>query len=163
MLYFTLLSSFCIWDKNLTYISQLTSNNLISCCKSHSELCPLKTATAGIVISFSLVFCPLYTVQLILHIYVYIYIYIYYIYIYNIYIYICVDNNFNILFMSNYYIYYIHIHIYIYIIYIYMYCPEISLILIISTPLSIVFRAVNHNKIALSFSGTTKSNVIINF
>ena len=43
---FNLLSSFCIWTKHLTYISQLTSNNLTSCCKSHSELCPLKTATA---------------------------------------------------------------------------------------------------------------------
>ena len=29
----------------LTYISQLMSNNIISCCKSHSELCPLKSAT----------------------------------------------------------------------------------------------------------------------
>ena len=26
--------------------SQLTSNNIISCFKSHSELCPLKMATA---------------------------------------------------------------------------------------------------------------------
>ena len=43
---FTLLSSFCIWTKHLTYISQLTSNNITSCCKSHSELFPLKTATA---------------------------------------------------------------------------------------------------------------------
>ena len=43
---FNLLSSFCIWTKHLTYISQLTSNNLTSCCKSHSELCPLKMATA---------------------------------------------------------------------------------------------------------------------
>ena len=42
---FTLLFSFRIWTKNLTYISQMTSNNIISCCKSHSELCPLKTAT----------------------------------------------------------------------------------------------------------------------
>ena len=41
-----LLFSFCIWTKNLTYISQLTSNNIIYCCKSHSELCPLKMATA---------------------------------------------------------------------------------------------------------------------
>ena len=43
---FTLLSSFCIWTKNLTYISQLTSDNIISCCKLHSALCPLKMATA---------------------------------------------------------------------------------------------------------------------
>ena len=37
---------FLIWTKNLMYISQLTSNNIISCCKSHSELYPFKTATA---------------------------------------------------------------------------------------------------------------------
>ena len=43
---FTLLSSFCIWTNNLTYISQLTSNNITYCCKSHSEFCPLKTAKA---------------------------------------------------------------------------------------------------------------------
>ena len=42
----TLLSSFCVWTKNLTHISQLTSNNIISWCKSHSELCTLKTVTA---------------------------------------------------------------------------------------------------------------------
>ena len=34
------------WNKNLTYISRLMSTNIISSCKSHSELCPLKTATA---------------------------------------------------------------------------------------------------------------------
>ena len=36
----------CIWTKNLTYISQMASNNIISCCIWHSELCPLKTATS---------------------------------------------------------------------------------------------------------------------
>ena len=32
----TLLSSICMWTENLTYISQLTSKNITSCCKSHS-------------------------------------------------------------------------------------------------------------------------------
>ena len=52
---FTLLSFFCIWTKNLMYISQLKSNNIISCCKSHSELCPLKIATAET--SWKLLYC----------------------------------------------------------------------------------------------------------
>ena len=52
---FTLLSSFWIWTKNLTYISQLTSNIIISCCKSHSELCPLKTASVKT--SWELLYC----------------------------------------------------------------------------------------------------------
>ena len=43
---FTLVSFFCVWAKNLTYISQLTPNSKISCCESHSQLCPLKTAKA---------------------------------------------------------------------------------------------------------------------
>ena len=43
---FTLLSLSCIWTKTLTYISQLTSNNQISCCRSLLQLCPLKAATA---------------------------------------------------------------------------------------------------------------------
>ena len=30
---------FCVWTKNLTYISQLMSNNIISCCKSYLQLC----------------------------------------------------------------------------------------------------------------------------
>ena len=77
---FTLLSSFCIWTKNLTYISQLTSNNIISCCKSDSELCPLKTPTAEtrweLYIVFTSVF-PIIHCATYAYIYIYIYIYIY--------------------------------------------------------------------------------------
>ena len=43
---FTLRFHFCIWTKNLTYISQRTSNNIISYCKSNLQLCPMKRATA---------------------------------------------------------------------------------------------------------------------
>ena len=42
---FTLLSSLCIWTKNLTHISQLTSNNITSCSKANSGIFPLKTDT----------------------------------------------------------------------------------------------------------------------
>ena len=38
--------SFCIWTKNLTFLSQLSSNNRISCCKSNLQLCPAKTTLA---------------------------------------------------------------------------------------------------------------------
>ena len=77
---FNLLSSFCKWTKNLTYISQLTSNNIISCCKSHSELCPLKTATAETSreLLYRFYYCfPHYTLCNYNRIYIYIYIYIY--------------------------------------------------------------------------------------
>ena len=42
---FTLLSSFCVWTKGLMYICQLMWNKIISSCKSHLQLCTLKTAT----------------------------------------------------------------------------------------------------------------------
>ena len=73
---FTLLSSFCMRTKNLTNISQITSNNLISCCKSHPELCPLKTATAKTsweLYRFYQCF-PYYTLCNFIYIYIYIYI-----------------------------------------------------------------------------------------
>ena len=41
---FTLHCPFGIGTKNLTHTSQLTSNNIISCCKSDLQLCPLKTS-----------------------------------------------------------------------------------------------------------------------
>ena len=74
---FTLLSSFCIWTINLTYISQLMSNNIISCCKSHSELCPLKTATAETSWEFLYRFYQCFPHYTLCNEYIYIYIYIY--------------------------------------------------------------------------------------
>ena len=53
---FPLLSSFCIWTKYSTYINHLTSNNIIYCCKSHSEFMSLENGQGqnllGIIISF---------------------------------------------------------------------------------------------------------------
>ena len=82
---FTLFFSFCIWTKNLTHVSQMTLNNVISCCKSHSELCLLKTATAETSreLLYRFYYCfPHHTLCNYNSIYIYIYIYIIYIYIY---------------------------------------------------------------------------------
>ena len=102
---FTLLSSFYIWTKNLTNISQLTSNN-ISCYKSHSELCPLKMATTET--SWELLyrfyfFSPIIHCAIYLFIYIYIYIQTYiYICIYNIYIYIYIISFVHCLLRTNF-------------------------------------------------------------
>ena len=90
---FTLLSSFCIWTKNLTYISQLTSNNIISCCKSDSELCPLKTPTAETRWELYIVFTSVFPI---IHCVTYAYIYIY------IYIYICISDEKSLLQFQNF-------------------------------------------------------------
>ena len=54
ILIFELLILTTIYIK-MTYIRQLTSNNIISCSKSHSEICPLKTDTAKT--SWELLYC----------------------------------------------------------------------------------------------------------
>ena len=46
---FTLPSTFCIWTKNLTQMSQLTSNIIISCCQSYLPNSPSKTARPKLV------------------------------------------------------------------------------------------------------------------
>ena len=63
---FNLLSSFCIWAKTLTYINQIMSNNIIFFCKSHLQLCPLKTVTTEASWElYRFYFFTLFTVQLI--------------------------------------------------------------------------------------------------
>ena len=130
---FTLPSSLCIWTKNLTYISQLTSHNITSCCKSYLRLCPFKTATGETYQELYLVFThyTLYTLYLSIYLCIYVYIicyilcilyimYIYFMYViyYVYYIYIIKSTTRHLKFS------YIQIFanlIYMYIIYIYMY------------------------------------------
>ena len=126
---FTLLSSFCRWTKNLTYISQLTSNNVISCFKLHSGLCPSKRATAKTSWElYRFYYCCLhyihythYTLSICIHICSYIQ-YIHYLYIIYIHIFIYIYILYIYIYIILYSYIYIYIHKYIYIyIYIYMY------------------------------------------
>ena len=120
-------------DLNLTHMSQLTSNNLISFCKSYLQLCLLKRTTAETSWELHCFFLLVLVFSPLLYIYIYIFIYIYIcvcvcvcVYI-QLYIYIVIYTQlyiYSYIYIQLYiYIYlykYLYIHIYTYI-YIYIY------------------------------------------
>ena len=103
-------------DLNLTHMSQLTSNNLTSFCKSYLQLCLLKRTTAETSWELHRFFLLVLVFSPLLYIYIYIYMCV------------CVCVHIQLYIYSYIYIViYIQLHIYIYIntyIYIYIHISE---------------------------------------